>query len=236
MNLFEKIQLVSNEVRTVEKDMNVANQYKAVSDLAVTLAVKDAELKHKLISIPVKVELIHSEAYRNIDTIVYEMHKADGTIQTNTTNTVKTTYIDTVKMTVKIIDLEKPTDFIEIESFGRGLDTGDKGFGKASTYARKYALLNAYKIATGEDPDKDPSPTEKNIAPATTQIAPKQKTVTPAPQQSQTAPQESYTEISACKTLDELLKVSLKYKFFATDLKFVEAGNKKKTELTPKKQ
>ena len=35
------------------------------------------------------------------------------------------------------------------------MDTAVKGFGKASTYARKYALLNAYKIATGEDPDKD---------------------------------------------------------------------------------
>ena len=44
-------------------------------------------------------------------------------------------------------------EYIDIESFGRGLDSGDKGFGKASTYARKYALLNAYKIATGEDPD-----------------------------------------------------------------------------------
>ena len=234
MNLFEKIQLVSNEVRTVEKDMNVANQYKAVSDLAVTLAVKDAELKHKLISIPVKVELINSEVYRNVDTVVYEIHKADGTIQTNTTNTVKATYIDTIKMTVKIIDLENPTNFIEIESFGRGLDTGDKGFGKASTYARKYALLNVYKIATGEDPDKDPSPDNKNAAPTTTQPTPTAKVTPTAPQHSHVAPPEAYTEVSACKTIDELLKVSLKYKFFATDLKFVDAGNKKKIELTPK--
>lgn len=56
-------------------------------------------------------------------------------------------------MTVRIINLDKPEEYIEVESFGRGLDSGDKGFGKASTYARKYALLNAYKIATGEDPD-----------------------------------------------------------------------------------
>ena len=63
------------------------------------------------------------------------------------------TYADIVKMTVRIINLDKPEEYIEVESFGRGLDSGDKGFGKASTYARKYALLNAYKIATGEDPD-----------------------------------------------------------------------------------
>ena len=58
---------------------------------------------------------------------------------------------------IRIVDIDKPSDYIDIESFGRGLDPGDKGFGKASTYARKYALLNAYKIATGEDPDKDKS-------------------------------------------------------------------------------
>lgn len=60
-------------------------------------------------------------------------------------------------MTLRIINLEKTDEFVDVESFGRGLDPGDKGFGKASTYARKYALLNAYKIATGEDPDENKS-------------------------------------------------------------------------------
>jgi len=45
-------------------------------------------------------------------------------------------------------------------------------FGKAATYARKYALLNAYKIATGEDPDKDKSPTtETKLKPSEMRIA-----------------------------------------------------------------
>lgn len=68
-------------------------------------------------------------------------------------------------MTVRIINTEKPDQFIEIESFGRGLDPGDKGFEKASTYAHKYALLNAYKIATGEDPDLEKSKEQKIIEP-----------------------------------------------------------------------
>ena len=70
---------------------------------------------------------------------------------------VTITYADIVKMTVRIINVDKPEETIDVESFGRGLDVGDKGFGKASTYARKYALLNAYKIATGEDPDEQKS-------------------------------------------------------------------------------
>ncbi len=140
-NLYEKIQLVSNEVRNISKDMTVGSgsySYKAVSDIDVTLAVKDAELKHKLVSIPIKQELINSEILRVLD----------GQKE-------KITFVDTIKLTLKIVDLENTNDFIEIESFGKGIDSGDKGFGKASTYARKYALLNAYKIATGEDPDAD---------------------------------------------------------------------------------
>ena len=142
LNLFEKIQAVSNEIKNIEKNMQVGKgqyAYKAVSDLDVVLAVKDAETKFKLVSIPVKQEMIKSEIVKSM--------KDNGNESIN--------YVDIIKMTLRIIDLESPKDFIEIESFGRGLDTADKGFGKASTYARKYALLNAYKIATGEDPDKD---------------------------------------------------------------------------------
>ena len=67
MNLFEKIQAVSNDVRNITKDMTVGNgsySYKAVSDIDVTLAVKDAETKHRLVSIPIKQDLINSEVIR----------------------------------------------------------------------------------------------------------------------------------------------------------------------------
>lgn len=115
--------------------------YKAVQDIDVTLEVKEAETKYKLVSIPIKQELVKSE-------IIKVVKDGGGeSIQ----------YMDIVKMTLRIINLEKTDEFVDVESFGRGLDSGDKGFGKASTYARKYALLNAYKIATGEDPDENRS-------------------------------------------------------------------------------
>ena len=144
MNLYEKIQAVGDEIRNIEKGLTVGSgsySYKAVGDLDVTLAVKDAEKKFKIVSIPVKQDLVNSEIVRT--------HKKD--------NLESLTYVDTIKMTLRIVDLEDPTQFIEVESFGKGIDSGDKGFGKASTYARKYALLNAYKIATGEDPDAEKS-------------------------------------------------------------------------------
>lgn len=158
LNLYQKIQAVSNEVRNITKDMTVGTgnySYKAVSDLDVTLAVKDAEKKYKIVSIPVKQELINSEVIR-----IQKKNNEEGL-----------TYVDTIKMTVRIIDLEDTSQFIEVESFGKGIDTGDKGFGKASTYARKYALLNAYKIATGEDPEAEKSKE------TTTAVTPSQKRI-----------------------------------------------------------
>jgi len=143
LNLYQKIQAVSMEIMNIEKDMKVGSgnySYKAVSDAVVTLQVKRAEEKNKLLSIPIKQELIKSE-------FIKQMRGDKESI----------VHIDNIKMTLRIIDLEDTTQFIDIESFGKGIDSGDKGFGKASTYARKYALLNAYKIATGEDPDAEKS-------------------------------------------------------------------------------
>ena len=144
LNLYKKIQLVSNDIKNIEKNMTVGKgnySYKAVQDIDVVLEVKKAESDHGIVSIPIKQELIKSETIKTM-----KENGSEGL-----------TFMDIVKMTLRIVDIDKPSDFIDIESFGRGLDPGDKGFGKASTNARKYALLNAYKIATGEDPDKDKS-------------------------------------------------------------------------------
>lgn len=144
LNLYQKIQAVSNDIKNIEKNMTVGKgsySYKAVQDIDVVLEVKESETKHGLVSIPIKQELIKTE--------IIKTQKTDGGESIN--------YVDVVKMTLRIINIDKPDEFIDVESYGRGLDSADKGFGKASTYARKYALLNAYKIATGEDPDKDKS-------------------------------------------------------------------------------
>lgn len=144
MNIYQKIQAVSNDIKNIEKNMTVgkgAYAYKAVQDIDVTLEAKRAETKYGLVSIPVRQELVRSDIVK--------------TMKDNGSEGVQ--YVDIVKMTLRIVNLEDPTEFVEVESFGRGLDSGDKGFGKASTYARKYAILNAYKIATGEDPDAEKS-------------------------------------------------------------------------------
>lgn len=157
MNIHEKIQAVSIEVMNIEKDMTVGEgrfSYKAVSDNVVTLAVKRAERKYRINSIPVKQEII--------DTQIVKVIRSKGNEGTD--------YVDTIKTTIEITDLDKPEDKVYVESCGRGLDSGDKGLGKAMTYARKYALLNAYKIATGEDPDGDRSEDTKQASEDKTEV------------------------------------------------------------------
>jgi hypothetical protein len=66
-----------------------------------------------------------------------------------------------IETTYRFVNVDKPDEFIEIVSFAEGIDSQDKGSGKAMTYADKYALMKAYKISTGDDPDQEASqPTE----------------------------------------------------------------------------
>jgi hypothetical protein len=204
LNIYEKIQAVSLDVNNVSKSMTVGQgnyAYKAVSDLQVTLSVKKSEAEFKIISIPIKQEIIKSEVIK---------YDKDGV--------PKIIIIDDIKMTVRFIDMEDTTQFIDVESFGRGLDNGDKGFGKASTYARKYALLNAYKIATGEDPDSIHSEDLLN------QLIGKPTKI-----------QEAEKKLRDCKTIDELKTVfqSLPKEIGTT---LLSIKDEIKAELTPKKE
>ena len=62
-----------------------------------------------------------------------------------------------IKTVYRFLCIDNPDSFIDIESFADGVDSQDKAPGKAMTYADKYALLKAYKIITGDDPDQNMS-------------------------------------------------------------------------------
>ena len=63
-----------------------------------------------------------------------------------------------VKTTYAFVNMDNKDEVVLTTVYGDGIDTGDKAPGKAMTYADKYALMKIYKISTGDDPDKDPSP------------------------------------------------------------------------------
>lgn len=143
MNIYEKLSTITNELGTVVKNLEVGfggNKYKAVSEADVLKAVKPLEEKYKVYSYPVGRRVIES-----------------GTIETIKNGEVKKNLYERIETTYRFVNIEKPEEYIDIISYGDGIDSQDKSVGKAMTYADKYALLKAYKIQTGEDPDQEAS-------------------------------------------------------------------------------
>ena len=154
LNIYEKLSMITEEIGVVEKGLNVqvnkTSSYKAVSERDVLDAVKPIEKKYRVYSYPIKREVIDR------DTLVKESEYNGNITRTNTLfMRIETTY--------RFVNLDNPSEYIETTVYGDGLDTGDKAPGKAMTYADKYALMKAYKLSTGDDPDKEASP-EKGYA------------------------------------------------------------------------
>jgi len=148
MNLFEKMLAITSEIKNVNKNLEVGigkSSYKAVGEADVLKAVKDLEAKYGIYSYP--------SGRRIVDNAILNSKKTyDGKI--TETNQL---YLR-IETTYKFINVDNPIEEIEIITYGDGIDTQDKGPGKAMTYADKYALMKAYKIITGDDPDQNPSP------------------------------------------------------------------------------
>ena len=58
-------------------------------------------------------------------------------------------------LVVRLFNADDPTDEVIYSVAGSGADTGDKGVYKAMTGALKYALILAFLLPTGDDPEAD---------------------------------------------------------------------------------
>lgn len=158
MNIFQKMQAITQEISAVAKNLNVGfgkSQYKAVGEADVLAAVKPIEAKWGIYSYPLERNIIDSGTLENI--------KSDGSVSRSQFLRVATTY--------RFVNTDKTDEFIDMVSYGDGVDTQDKAPGKAMTYSDKYSLLKAYKIITGDDPDQNYS---QEYTSYNTQSAPKQ--------------------------------------------------------------
>ena len=52
---------------------------------------------------------------------------------------------------MQLVNMDKPEEIVVHTVFAQGMDGGDKGPGKASTYAMKTMLVKGFGIETGED-------------------------------------------------------------------------------------
>lgn len=148
LNIYEKMMLITKEIGVVEKNLKVqvtqANSYKAVSERDVLDNVKPLEEKYRVYSYPIERKITES------DILTKESEYNGKTTRTNT-------FYMRLEITYRFVNIDKPEEYIDIKTYGDGLDTGDKAPGKAMTYGDKYALMKGYKISTGDDPDKEAS-------------------------------------------------------------------------------
>lgn len=143
MNIYEKMAAITSALKTVAKNLSVKagnGTYKAVSERDILDAVKPLEEEYGIYSYPCDRKILESSILEN-----------EKTYQGNTTKT--STFFTRMQTTYKFVNIEDPEDFITTIVFSEGIDSQDKGSGKAMTYADKYALMKAYKISTGDDPD-----------------------------------------------------------------------------------
>lgn len=124
-NLHQRIAAVMAEVDYIQKERKAGMSYTIVSHDAVTAKVRPVLLKHGVIYYPVRCDHVHNG------------NRAE------------------CEMTVRFANVDDPLDFIDVPTFGYGVDPQDKGPGKAMSYAVKYALLKTLGLETGDDADND---------------------------------------------------------------------------------
>ena len=140
--LTKAILSVMEEVKGIEKSMQVGTgrmQYKGVPDKEVKKIIGSSMQKNGLVMLPTTV----------IPTTRIDRWEQTDQYGTKQKQSVFTEVITTYKL------MHESGEFIDISGYGQGVDSQDKGAGKATTYALKYALLYAFLVPTGTIDDAD---------------------------------------------------------------------------------
>ena len=127
LNIYQRLNAVMQDVEYIQKSAKTVNgQYRFVSHDQVIGVLHKPITKHGIAVIPSILE-----------------HEKQSTTTT-------------LKIQVSFVNIDEPSDRVDTIYFGYGVDGGDKGIGKAISYAVKYAMLKTFCLETGDDPDYTP--------------------------------------------------------------------------------
>ena len=132
LNIYQRLAAVraEEEVGYIQKDANVEG-YKAISHDQVTSVIRPFLIKHGILTVPRQVE-----------------SELRSTTKTTRNGTPYTVYIGMYE--VDFINIDDPQDKTTVRIGACAEDHGDKGPGKAMSYATKTAYLKVLNIETGE--------------------------------------------------------------------------------------
>ncbi len=122
----QRILAVMGDIDYIQKgEARVNGQYRFASHDQVSAAIHPLLVKHGIAILP-SVEEITQEGNRTM-----------------------------VKLLMTFVNVDNAQDCFASRFVGYGVDSGDKGPGKAISYAYKYGVLKTFVLETGEDPDFD---------------------------------------------------------------------------------
>lgn len=160
MNIYQKLIEVRKTVPYLKKG-DKGEQYEYTSSSQVVAAVREKMDELGLLLIPRIID-------KNVLTETVENKDKYGNIKK------RTTYFTELTMEYTWLNAENPEETIVIPFYAQGVDiAGEKGVGKALTYAEKYFLLKQFNIPTdNSDPDAFQQKVEESKPP--TPITPEQ--------------------------------------------------------------
>ncbi|UQS94860.1 hypothetical protein Pam1_40 [Pseudanabaena phage Pam1] len=123
-NIAQRINAAMADVDYIQKEKKSGMNYSIVSHDAVTAKVRPILHKHGIVYYPRDMQV---EQNGNRTQAVFQ---------------------------VRFENIDDRSDFIDVATFGYGVDPQDKGPGKAMSYGVKYALLKVLGLETGDDPDE----------------------------------------------------------------------------------
>lgn len=151
-SLAKAIIAVMKEVKGIDKSMTVGtgqSSYKGVPDQEVKKIIGDAMAKNGLTMLPIDVEA-KTEVSRWEETYQGQVKQKQSVF---------------TEVHTKYLLLHESGESQIISGYGHGVDSQDKGAGKATTYALKYALLYSFLVPTGKIDDADTTHSDQHESP-----------------------------------------------------------------------
>lgn len=145
MNLYEKIAQISSEIERLQKDDTVGtgnNAYRAISIEKVVEKVSEKMSKYGIMIYPAEQKYVRKD-----EEVIGIDFKTKQDVK-------KINRISDVDVIYTVVNCHNTDEKFNTVSSGCGVDTQDKGVGKAMTYAYKNMLLKLFAIPTGDDSDK----------------------------------------------------------------------------------
>lgn len=148
LNIYERLLLCMEAVDYIQKTNGKNNlKYTFASHDAVTSKCRATFVKYGVYP---EVSIVEDR----LEKILIHKEKAGYNGAPNQV-TDSDNYMSYIKIKIKFINVDNPSDTAAGEGVGQGIDDQDKACGKAMSYAYKYALLKALAIETGDDPEND---------------------------------------------------------------------------------